>query len=132
MVEVMTPSSLWPSPTLRRAPGRRIAFVALAVLAGLALAGCGATVGDACTTQRECGAGLCLNRDFTPGGYCSTACVLGGTDCPAGSVCVDDAVGRNAPACLRSCRSASDCREGYVCRTERGSPTPVCVGPEGI
>ncbi|MBL8919660.1 MAG: hypothetical protein JNJ54_12405 [Myxococcaceae bacterium] len=98
----------------------------------LGLAGCGATIGDACTTAKDCGSGLCLNRDFTPGGYCALGCVLGGAACPAGSVCVDDAVGRDSPGCLRSCRSSLDCREGYICRTERSSPTPVCVGPEGI
>jgi len=25
-----------------------------------------------------------------------------------------------------------DCRGGYVCKTEKNSATPVCVGPEGI
>lgn len=96
------------------------------------LTGCGATIGDACTTEKDCGAGLCLNRDFTPGGYCSLGCTVGGAACPAGSVCVDNAVGRDVPGCLRSCRTSMDCRAGYVCKTERNSPTPVCVGPEGI
>lgn len=97
------------------------------------LAGCGATVGDPCTTTKECGGAVCLNRDFTPGGYCSVACSLGANSgCPAGSICVDDALGRDTPGCLRSCRSAADCRQGYVCKTEKSSSTPVCVGPEGI
>ena len=105
---------------------------ALIVLSTLAFAACGPTIGDACTTERDCGLGLCLNRDFTPGGACSLACAVGGAACPAGSVCVDAAIGKDSPGCLRSCRSAMDCRGGYVCKTEKNSATPVCVGPEGI
>ncbi len=105
---------------------------ALVILAALVFAGCGPTIGDACTTERDCGAGLCLNRDFTPGGTCSLPCSVGGAACPAGSVCVDGAIGRDSPGCLRSCRSVMDCRSGYVCKTERNSSTPICVGPEGI
>lgn len=105
---------------------------ALFLCVALVLSACGATIGDACTTERDCGAGVCLNRDFTPGGACSLACNPGGAACPAGSVCVDDAIGRDSPGCLRSCRTASDCRAGYICRTEKKSATPVCVGPEGI
>ncbi len=98
----------------------------------LLLTGCGATVGDPCTTAKECGNSVCINRDFAPGGYCSVQCTIGGAACPAGSVCVDDAIGKNVPGCLRSCRSAADCRQGYVCKTEKDSMTPVCVGPQGI
>ena len=66
----------------------------------ITLTGCGATIGDACTTEKDCGAGLCLNRDFTPGGYCSLGCTVGGAACPAGSVCVDNAVGRDVPTAI--------------------------------
>ena len=104
----------------------------LVFLAALVVTACGPTIGDACTTERDCGTGVCLNRDFTPGGACSLPCSIGGAACPAGSVCVDDAVGRDSPGCLPSCRSAMDCRGGYVCKTEKNSATPVCVGPEGI
>jgi hypothetical protein len=96
------------------------------------LAGCGATIGDACTTEKDCGNGVCLNRGFTPGGYCSVSCTVGGAACPTGSVCVDNAIGRDVSGCLRTCASSKDCRGGYVCKTERNSGTPVCVGPEGI
>lgn len=96
----------------------------------IVFAGCGATIGDACTTSRDCGSGQCLNRDFTPGGYCSVGCSDRG--CPAGSVCVEDAIGRDVSGCLRSCRSNAECREGYLCKTEKNSSTPVCVGPEGV
>lgn len=105
-------------------------FAALAFLT--ALSGCGATIGDACTTARDCGGSVCLNRDFTPGGYCALPCTPGGTACPAGSVCVESAIGKDSPACMRSCRSSMDCRAGYVCKTEKNSETPICVGPEGI
>jgi hypothetical protein len=97
------------------------------------LAACGATVGDACTTNRECGAGLCLNRDFTPGGACSIGCTLGAANaCPAGTLCLPDVLGKDLPGCMRTCKGQVDCRVGYVCTVERDSAQPVCVGPAGI
>ncbi|MCA2978034.1 MAG: hypothetical protein INH41_18030 [Myxococcaceae bacterium] len=104
----------------------------LLAFAFAALSACGPTIGDPCTTERDCGAGACLNRDFTPGGYCSLDCRGGASPCPAGSICVEDAIGRGTWGCLRSCRAATDCRPGYVCRTEKDSSAPVCVGPEGV
>ncbi len=99
----------------------------------ITLSGCGATIGDSCTSDRDCGTtGTCLNRDFTPGGTCTLPCALGGKACPAGSTCVDDAIARDTPGCLRSCRSATDCRLGYVCQAQRDAATLVCVGPQGI
>jgi len=102
----------------------------LAVL--LFAAACGPTVGDPCTIATECGGAVCLNRDFTPGGYCTTACTPGTTRCPTGSVCVRDALGRDAWGCMLSCTKQSQCRNGYVCRVENDSPTSICVGPQGI
>jgi hypothetical protein len=96
------------------------------------MVGCGPTVGDPCTTERDCGSGICLNRDFTPGGYCSRLCNGDAPDCPQGSICVANANGRGAAACLRSCQSGSDCRSGYLCRSEKQSVVKVCVGPEGL
>lgn len=93
---------------------------------------CGPVMGDPCTVNTECGPGVCLNRDFTPGGACSLACTVGGPACPAGSVCVDRAISRDAAGCLRSCTQDADCRTGYVCRVERESATKVCVGTSGI
>lgn len=106
-----------------------------ALIAGVLLAGlsaCGPTIGDPCTTSQECGAGVCLNRDFAPGGYCSLDCALGGTACPAGTICVADAVGKDKPGCMRTCRQQTECRSGYVCKTEKNSSEPICVGPQGI
>jgi hypothetical protein len=111
----------------------RTIFAMLLPLALLScLSGCGAIIGDPCTTERDCGPGVCLNRDFAPGGYCSLRCTRGGPVCPAGSVCVESALSRDTAGCMRSCRTSADCRAGYVCKTERDSPTPICIGPEGI
>ncbi len=97
------------------------------------LAACGPTVGDPCTVAKECGPGLCVNRSFAPGGYCTQACTLGAANaCPAGTVCVADAIGRDSPGCMRSCSHQRECREGYVCQVEKDSATPICVGPQGI
>lgn len=105
----------------------------LCALLALPLLACGPTIGDACTTAAECGAGTCLNVDYAPGGACSIACTLDGTTaCPLGSTCVKDALGRGAPGCLRGCTQGSDCRAGYVCEVQKSSATPVCVGPTGI
>lgn len=96
----------------------------------LALVGCGAVIGDPCTVNTECGPGVCLNRDFAPGGLCSLVCTVGGAACPAGSACIAGAVDRDTAGCLLSCAKDADCRTGYLCREESGSR--VCVGPSGL
>jgi hypothetical protein len=96
---------------------------------GVAGLGCGPTIGDPCTTTSECGAGLCLNRPFAPGGVCTIACT---TSCPQGTTCINNVLGANQPGCMRTCQSARDCRTGYVCRAEQGNAQTICVGPEGI
>lgn len=103
----------------------------LLALFALALTACGPTIGDACTTSADCGGSTCLNQDFAPGGYCTTTCSAGGHDCPTGSVCVRDALGKNADSCFRTCSGANDCRSGYACRSTLGSPL-ICVGPAGL
>lgn len=104
----------------------------LLVVVTLWLSACGPTIGDPCTTDAECGPGVCLNRDFTPGGACSLACAVGGAACPSGTVCVRDALGKDRAGCLRSCAAQAECRGGYVCKVEKDSATPICVGPQGI
>lgn len=107
---------------------RALTFAAL-----LLLAACGPTVGDPCTTTQECGGQTCLNRDFTPGGYCAMGCDLADQNtCPAGTICVREVLGRNLPGCMKTCRDGRDCRDGYVCKTEKDSPSTICVGPNGI
>lgn len=108
-------------------------LIALCVL-GLSAA-CGPTIGDACTLPAECGTGAsCINRDFTPGGYCSLACTFGNNaTCPRGSVCVKDALGKGAAGCMRTCRQATDCRSSaYICQFAKDSTSTVCIGPAGI
>ena len=96
------------------------------------LTGCGPTIGDPCTTANECAGALCVNRDYAPGGYCSQACRLDqANSCPTGSICVRDALGKNSPACFRTCNLKAECRSGYVCRSENGSAN-ICVGPIGF
>ncbi len=106
---------------------------ALLLTCGLALGlcACGPTVGDACTTGSDCAGQICINQDFTPGGYCSLTCKPGGTDCPTGSTCVLNALGKGANACFRLCNVPGDCRAGYACRSTQDSPL-ICVGPTGI
>lgn len=103
----------------------------LIIAAAFALTACGPTVGDSCTTASDCAGKICINQDFTPGGYCSISCDPGVTECPTGSVCVRNALGGGGHACFHTCNTASDCRSGYVCRTTNGSPL-ICVGPAGI
>ncbi len=95
----------------------------------LGLTACGPVVGDPCTVNTECGAGVCLNRDFAPGGLCTVTC---GAACPAGSTCVTHVIDGDTAGCLHSCAKDADCRTGYVCRVERDSLTKVCVGTSGV
>jgi len=101
-----------------------------AVVLGLGLVGCGATVGDACTTDGECGdKGLCINQGYTPGGYCSQSCVPGKDEtCPSGSTCVSEGADKDVSACFRKCGSDKDCRTGYHCVGGfKGNNNPLCV-----
>lgn len=108
-------------------------LIAFAFATALALTGCGATVGDPCTTPRDCGNGLCINEDYTPGGYCSTQCVVGDdTTCPSGTRCVKEGAGKDVPACFIECATGDDCRSGYVCERVKDHPFKVCIGREGF
>jgi hypothetical protein len=97
---------------------------AMAVLA-VALAACGPTVGDACTTNGDCGQGTCLQGATAPGGYCSLTCQGNGGNCPNGSAC-DSSQGAQG-FCRRTCTTAQDCRTGYTCTGTQGN-TRICVG----
>lgn len=120
-------------PGLRRRGTAGPLAPSLAVVAALSLWACGPTMGDPCTTERECGGGQCLNRSFTPGGYCTRPCSTTPTGaCPAGTVCVAEALGRRADGCMRACVDEKDCRVGYACALANGSATTVCIGPAGL
>ena len=99
----------------------------LLALTLMALCACGPVIGDPCTVNTECGPGVCLNRDFAPGGVCSKTCTPGGAACPAGSVCVERAVDGDTAGCLLGCAKDAECRTGYTCRSEGGDK--VCLGP---
>ncbi len=108
--------------------------LAIAAVVAVFSVGCGPTVGDPCTTGAECGRGaLCINRDFSPGGYCTIGCKVENpnTGCPTGSTCVRDALSANSPACFRTCVRLTDCRNGYTCRAVNDSVT-ICVGAIGF
>jgi hypothetical protein len=108
---------------------RLVLFVSLVLVVGA----CGPTIGDPCTTPHDCANGTCLTQDYAPGGSCSLACTVGASNtCPAGTLCVTNAIGKNAPGCMRSCTADKDCRLGYVCLTQNGSATPICIGPRGL
>ena len=100
---------------------------------GWVLAGCGRTVGDACTTHPECGdQGFCINQGYTPGGYCSQACLPGRDEtCPSGSTCVSMGAATDASACFLECKTNNDCRKGYQCISGfQGNLHALCVAPE--
>ena len=103
------------------------------VMWGVGLMGCASTVGDACTTDGDCGhQGFCINQGYTPGGYCSQACLSGNdATCPSGSTCVSTGATADTSACFLKCKTSSDCRKGYQCLGDfKGSATTVCVAPE--
>jgi hypothetical protein len=104
---------------------RRFGAVGFAT-AMLTIAGCGPTIGDACTTAADCGNQLCLNQPYAPGGYCSKACSLSDEhSCPSGSTCVANGNGEGNHACFRLCGDKKDCRAGYECR-QRGAKM-ICI-----
>ena len=106
--------------------------LAIAVLALLGCA-CGPTIGDPCTTAADCNNAVCVStKDWAPGGYCTSTCKTDDPNsCPSGTICVRDALGRNAPGCFRLCDKQSECRNGYTCRSENSSPN-ICVGAIGF
>jgi len=105
----------------------RVMRSALGAAAAAVLAACGPTVGDACTTDKDCGHGVCLQGASSPGGYCSLACQgAGSSGCPNGSAC-DRSGNEPSPVCRLTCTTSQDCRSGYTCTGTQGS-TRVCVG----
>jgi hypothetical protein len=113
-------------------PPRAASSPVFALLLFALLAACGPTIGDACTVDKDCANGTCVNRDYTPGGYCSLTCSTAIDACPVGTQCVANAITRNGAGCMRTCKADKDCRTGYVCLVQQGSALKVCVGPAGI
>ncbi len=82
----------------------------------LGLVGCAPTVGDACTTNANCGSGLFCDLS-TEGGYCTSSPCRAG-ECPEEATCVD--FGAESTFCMRRCDDGQGCRDGLVCRTDVG------------
>jgi hypothetical protein len=98
-----------------------------AVLALGLLAGCGATIGDACTTDQDCGGRSCRSDKSFPGGYCTQSCVVGDSStCPSGAKCVQH---HDSALCLRQCAENSECRTGYTCHDFKGQGN-YCLSPD--
>ena len=99
---------------------------ALSILTLACLAACGSSIGDACTTDQDCGGRSCSTASTFPGGYCTERCVVGDSgSCPTGSTCVDH---HGGASCLRICADDTECRSGYVCLTYR-SDGAFCLIP---
>ena len=99
----------------------------VAALSALALApGCSAIVGDACTTQTDCGSSMYCELSL-PDGYCTLRdCV--DRDCPDEGVCVRFSV--DVSYCMLLCESDADCRDGYRCVKDFG-PHAFCNDEDG-
>jgi len=87
----------------------------------LGLFGCSAEVGDACSSDVDCGQGRVCDRS-SRGGYCTVSPCAPGT-CPDNSVCVE--FENKESYCMALCDSDGDCRSGYRCDDETGA-APYC------
>jgi len=92
--------------------------------------GCTSSVGDECTTGRDCpveSGSICDNT--VDNGYCLIQdCVPG--SCPADSTCVE--FDRNTRYCMALCESDDECRAGFSCRRDynlQDSPVGYCYVP---
>jgi len=86
-------------------------------------------VGDACTSNADCGFGedwICLREDAGfRGGSCSRTCLVDG-DCGSGSHCGFVPAAGGEGACMPDCGSDTDCRlDGYVCQNADSDPGSV-------
>lgn len=87
----------------------RTALIVLC-LGSLAVA-CSPGVGDACSTNSDCGSDRVCDKS-QPDGYCTrTPCVR--TGCPGDSVCVVYA--DQVSYCMQRCGPFNFCREQYTC-----------------
>lgn len=101
--------------------------LALPLLLSLFAVACAAHIGDPCSSNRDCNAAAGHTCDVSaPGGYC----LLYGcraNSCPSEAWCATFTTGpRTQSYCLRKCASSDDCRDGYRCRTDLGTPGGVC------
>lgn len=98
----------------------------------------GATNGEPCTERTDCRSTFCISEidNGWPGGSCISQCILpsgfnnsnffGGDTlpqaaCPENNLCIPllGSFTRGDPgACMRSCTTPADCRQGYTCRNQ--------------
>ena len=117
------------SSDLRQRPrgvGSRIFLsVAISFCALAFVPGCASTIGDRCTSNRDCATGQECDT-APPGGYCFEQ-MCRANSCPSEAWCATFAVSeRTRTFCLRKCQADGDCRGGYKCRFELGTPGGVC------
>ena len=80
-------------------------------------------VGGACATNADCEGIPAYCIDQWPGGYCIYGdCAA----CPEGAACVRD---RDFSACMATCQSNTDCRDGYICINYAGASFCFYNGP---
>jgi len=103
-------------------------FAALvALFAATATAGCAPIVGDACTTQSDCGQRLYCELAM-PDGYCtSRGCAT--NPCPAEGICIE--FNPDLSYCMQPCDADGDCRSGYTCVKDFGA-YPFCNDKRGV
>jgi hypothetical protein len=82
-------------------------------------------VGGTCAANGDCDEGLTCETQAA-GGYCTKACTMpGSTDgCPENAVC--DAIIGSTNACVRICKTSSDCRTDQDCNGVTGSNIKAC------
>lgn len=94
----------------------------------------GRAPGSACTQAAQCAGGTAARcTTDLQGGYCLiVGCTVGGTDCPASSMCLR--LNDTTNACVAGpCSTTSPCArasEGYVCDNDHSCwwhPTPTCI-----
>ncbi|MCC7384721.1 MAG: hypothetical protein IT384_22925 [Deltaproteobacteria bacterium] len=108
--------------------------LALSLALGLAVWGCGgsvgvdgSTVGGPCTTNTDCSSSSrCLTSGDFPGGYCTVNCAKH-EDCPTDARCIE----KESGVCLQQCELPQDCRGGYTCKGKKnqfgGGESLVCI-----
>lgn len=77
--------------------------------------------GRACSTDDECGGGVCLTGPEWPDGYCTTP---GCESCPGR--CLEF---EGAQYCARECNQLMRCRDGYGCGRTPTTDVTICIGP---
>lgn len=97
-------------------------LVGVGLLGGI---GCGSSIGDACTTNLDCGTGRICDRS-QPHGYCTkTPCL--DTGCASEAVCVE--FSNSESYCMLKCSHDGDCRTEYTCSLgqETSADAPFCL-----